>query len=240
MGTKTVLITGAGRRLGLFLTEAFLIANWRVIAFTRHNHSKEFATLKSDQLRVIELGNYAQEDVQSAIKQVLARYPKLDALVHNASIYEADALHETDLFDFYERLFHVHMRVPVLINDALASHLYDEKKPGSIIHITDIYADNPNPDYAWYCSTKAGLESLSKSYAKKLAPGVRVNTIQPGPIKFLAEHTGDHKDQVLNETLLAHEGGFLPIYKAIMALIDNPYMTGTSIKVDGGRALKRG
>ena len=240
MDSKTVMITGAGRRLGLYLTEAFLIQGWRVIAFTRHNHSKEFATLKSERLRVLELGDYCFSEVDKAVSRVLDQYPKLDAVIHNASIYESDLSHEKDFSAFYERLFHIHMRVPVQINQSLRGLLDRPKKPGNIIHITDIYAENPNANYALYCSTKAGLESLSKSFAKKFAPGIRVNSIQPGPIKFLAEHTSEHKNHVLSETLLESEGGFLPIYKAIVSIIDNDYITGASIKVDGGRSLNRG
>ncbi len=240
MDSKTVLITGAGRRLGLYLTEAFLIQGWRVIAFTRHNHSKEFSTLKSERLLVLELGGYSHNEVDIALSRVLDQFPKLDAIIHNASVYEPDETHTDNFCEFYEKLFHVHMRVPVQINESLKPLLDRPKKPGNIIHITDIYAENPNEKYALYCSTKAGLENLTKSFAKKFAPGVRVNSIQPGPIKFLAEHSAEHINNVLNETLLESEGGFLPIYKAIVAIIDNDYITGAGIKVDGGRALNRG
>ena len=173
------------------------------------------------------------------LKYVSTHYAHLDAVIHNASIYEPDEAHATDFDAFYERLFHIHMRVPAQINNALKGALHNTKQPGNIIHITDIYADNPNPDYGLYCSTKAGLENLSKSFAKRFAPGIRVNTIQPGPIKFLAEHTTEQKQSVMSETLLEGEGGFQPIYKAILAILDNAYMTGASVRVDGGRSLNR-
>ena len=240
MKAKTVLITGSGRRLGLFLTEAFLIQEWNVIAFTRHHHTKEFSTLKSDRLKIIELGEYTESSINDAIAEVKRQYQTIDAVIHNASLFERDEEHEQDQHDFYGRLFHIHMRVPALINQGLKEQLDNPGAPGNIIHITDIYAENPSEGYALYCSTKAGLESLNKSFAKQFAPGVRVNSIQPGPIKFLEEHTDEHRSQVLNQTLLEGEGGFLPIYKAIISIIENPYITGTSIKVDGGRSLKRG
>ena len=238
--TKTALITGAGRRLGLFLTKAFLDDGWRVIAFSRNDLAADDLALKRENLTVIALGDYSEDSVRSATEHAKKAFSKIDVVIHNASIYERDDTHSDDFYDFYEQLFHVHMRVPAQINHALQDRLFDKHSPGNIIHITDIYVDNPNADYALYCSTKAGLESLSKSFAKRLAPGVRVNAIQPGPIKFLEEHTVAQKNDVLDQTLLETEGGFLPIYQAVLSIVNNPYITGISIKVDGGRSLGRG
>jgi dihydromonapterin reductase/dihydrofolate reductase len=83
------------------------------------------------------------------------------------------------------------------------------------------------------------LENLSKSFAKKLAPKVRVNTIQPGALAFLPEHSEDAKTVVLQNSLLKIEAGFDPILRAIHSIIDNPFITGTAIKVDGGRSICR-
>lgn len=127
--------------------------------------------------------------------------------------------------------------MPSLLNLQLAPLLYNAQDPGCIIHITDIYAENPSSKSTLYSSTKAGLDNLTKGLAKKMAPGIRVNSIQPGPIKFLPKHSHIDKEKILAKSLLPFEGGFLPIYKAIMSIIDNNYITGASIKVDGGRSL---
>ena len=106
--------------------------------------------------------------------------------------------------------------------------------------ITDIFSDNPHPAFSMYCSTKAGLQNLTLAAAKKFAPEVRANCIQPGPIQFLPTHTEEQKAQVLSETLLPFEGGFGPVFKALKFIVDNPYVTGSCIKVDGGRSIVRG
>ncbi len=235
---NTVLITGAGRRLGLYLADAFLKKGWQVIALTRSG-SVELDALKSDRLHQFRLPTYSQPELEHTFATIKAQYGGIQALIHNASVFESDSAHAHDNFDFYERLFHVHMRVPMMINELSGDLLKNDTQPGNIIHITDIYVDNPNEAYAMYCSTKAGLENLSKSYAKKFAPQVRVNTIQPGPMMFLDDHTESEKQAVVSETLLPMENGFQPILLAIEALLANHYMTGASIKVDGGRALKR-
>lgn len=235
---NTILITGAGRRLGLFLTDAFLGKGWQVIALTRSG-SKALDNMNSEQLHVFELPGYSADEIKDTATAIKNEFGSIQALVHNASVFETDANHAHDAFAFYEQLFHVHMRVPMMINELCFPLLRNNKQPGNIVHITDIYADNPNEDYSMYCSTKAGLENLSKSYAKKFAPQVRVNTIQPGPMMFLDAHTESEKHTVLAETLLPMEDGFLPILLALEALLNNHYMTGGSIKVDGGRSLRR-
>ena len=88
-----------------------------------------------------------------------------------------------------------------------------------------------------YVATKAGAHSLAMSFARELAPAVRVNTIEPGPILFLDEHGDAWRQQVLARTPLAREGGLEPIWQAVRLLMANDYMTGASIRVDGGRAL---
>lgn len=232
------VITGAGRRLGLHMTASLLARGWRVIGLTRHCGQGALAELNSDNLICIEYDALDDSSVEAAINAVLHRTQNIDLVLHNASIYERDALHADASAAFYDDLFAIHMKLPARLNRALSGALQRSvREQGNIIHITDIYADNPNPDYALYCSTKAGSENLMKSFAKLLAPRVRVNAIQPGPVKFLAEHTPAQKAAVLGETLLASEGGFGALEKGIYAILDNHYMTGSVLRIDGGRAL---
>ncbi|MFL0800206.1 MAG: SDR family NAD(P)-dependent oxidoreductase [Agarilytica sp.] len=233
---KTVLITGASRRLGLFLCEQFCHQDCNVIALTRsisrelHQLAERFET----QLACFELEEYHEKNIARTISVVTSSYPHIDIVIHNASIFETNTEFSREIF---QQSFDVHMAMPAQLNEGLKECLYREDQPGVVVHITDIYAENPNKAYTLYCATKAGLENLSKGFAKKFAPGIRVNSIQPGPIKFLDTHNDAEKAQVLSETLLNCEGGFMPIFQAISSVIENPYMTGATIKVDGGRAL---
>lgn len=237
MATKTILITGASRRLGLFLSENFLQAGWSVIALTRSCSTELTALAANSNLTIFELGQYEAANIQKVIDEINSQYDAIHAVVHNASAFEKDI----DQFniEIYETYFKVHMALPAQLNQGLSHLLFNQSSPGNIIHITDIFAENPDAKFALYCSTKAASENLAKAYAKKYAPGIKVNAIQPGPIQFLPSHTEDAKKSVMSETLLQYEGGFEPIFLAVNSIISNPYMTGASIKVDGGRALGR-
>jgi dihydromonapterin reductase / dihydrofolate reductase len=227
---KTAVITGTGRRLGAYLAEQLSRSDYKVIGLTRN------ANPKQDYLQQIEVDYQNPESTAAAAEQLKNMLPSLDLLVHNASLFEKDAMHQQDSMTFYQALFAVHMQMPAQLNQLLLP-LLQASDQGNIIHITDIYAENPNPSFSLYCSTKAGLENLMKSAAKAYAPRVRVNSIQPGPIQFLPEHSQAEKQQVMQQTLIADEAGFEPILKGVRFLVDNPFVTGLSLRIDGGRAL---
>ncbi len=235
--TQTAMITGASRRLGLYLCEHLLAQGWRVHAITREA-SEDLLRLQSERLFIHTLGNYDARAIDRCIAEFRQHSHRLDLLVNNASIYENDSGLMSQGVTFYEALTFVHMTMPALLVSALISELSEAQ--GNIVSITDIYADNPNPEYSLYCSTKAGLQNLTLGFAKKFAPKVRANCIQPGPIKFLPSHDDAHQQQVLSETLLASEGGFAPVLQTLTFILNNTYLTGTCIKVDGGRSLVRG
>lgn len=233
------LITGAGRRLGLHMTRYLLAEGWQVIALSR-SHDGELAELAATNadLSIVTCDALSDASVNQAIAQIQRTASHLDFVLHNASIYEKDAAHTDDACAFYDQLYQIHMKLPARLNEGLRSQLEKRvRNTANIIHITDIYASNPNPEYALYCSTKAGLENLMLSFAKRFAPDIRVNAIQPGPIKFLPEHSDGDKKQVLSETLLPVEGGFEALQQAIQSILDNEYMTAAIIRVDGGRSV---
>lgn len=231
------LVTGAGRRLGLHMTHSLLRQGWRVIALTRAK-AGALTAIENPNLVCLQCNPLNDFSVDKAMQSILQQTTHVDFILHNASIYEKDDAHSHDRSNFYDALYQIHMKLPARLNQVFAEHLKRSVQPhGNIIHITDIYVDNPNAEYALYCSTKAGAENLMKSYAKLLAPKVRVNAIQPGPVQFLPSHTQEIKEKVLAETLLAVEGGFEALEKAIYAILDNHYMTASVIRVDGGRAL---
>jgi dihydromonapterin reductase/dihydrofolate reductase len=158
--------------------------------------------------------------------------------VHNASFFEPDKTDTSESLEQLNAMLQTHVELPFQLNNRLAEVL-KRSANANIIHMTDIYVDNPNEAFSNYCASKAGLENLSKSFAKKLAPHVRVNTIQPGALAFLPDHSDEAKTDVLEKSLLKIEAGFEPILKTIHSILDNPFITGTAIKVDGGRSICR-
>ncbi|MCZ0753094.1 SDR family oxidoreductase [Aeromonas enteropelogenes] len=228
------LVTGCGRRLGFYLCEQLVAAGWWVTGSYR-SERPELARLRELGVELVQADFGCEEEVSRLI-EVLATHRDLGLVIHNASAFEPQAADPAAQLAQFEQYYRVHMAAPFLLNRALAPQLARNDN-ASIIHITDIYIHAPPPHFASYVATKAGAHSLAMSFARELAPAVRVNTIEPGPILFLDEHDDAWRQQVLARTPLAREGGLEPIWQAVQLLMQNSYMTGASIKVDGGRAL---
>lgn len=239
----TLFITGAGRRLGLHLVECYLSKGWRVIA---HYNSKNELPAEL-QARYAANGQYVAipadlsslTEVKSLIEEVIGFLKQhggeLDAVIHNASCFwpDSDELSIDQQWRQQEKQQAVHMTAPQTLTWALVKFI---KKSGCILAITDIYVELPNSRFASYCSAKAGLQSLALSWAQLFAPDVRVNIIQPGPVKFLPEHNEQYREKVLSQSLLGKELGYDAIQQGIDYLINATALTGSILKVDGGRS----
>lgn len=228
------LVTGCGRRLGFYLCERLVAAGWQVTGSYR-SERPELDRLRDVGVELVQ-ADFTREEEVGAVVTALAAHEDLALIIHNASAFEPQAADPAVQLAQFDQFYRVHMAAPFQLNRALAPALARQPN-GGIIHITDIYIHAPAPQFAAYVATKAGAHSLAMSFARELAPAVRVNTIEPGPILFLDEHGDDWRQQVLAKTPLAREGGLEPIWQAVQMLVKNDYMTGASIRVDGGRAL---
>ena len=228
------LVTGCGRRLGFYLCEQLVTAGWQVTGSYR-SERPELAHLRALGVELVK-ADFAREGEVDGLIAALAPYQDLALVIHNASAFEPQADEQSAQLAQFEQFYRVHMAAPFQLNRALAPRLAQNANAG-IIHVTDIYIHAPAPRFAAYVATKAGAHSLAMSFARELAPAVRVNTIEPGPILFLDEHGDEWREQVLAKTPLAREGGLEPIWQAVQLLMQNDYMTGASIRVDGGRGL---
>lgn len=232
-----ILITGAGRRVGHALA-LHLRAQGHAVIGHYHHDNPDLITLRQAGVTLLQADFTDEADVRQLIANVRATTGSLRAIVHNASAFALTAGNTNDALAQADQFYQVHVRSPYLITRELTALLQaSTAMHADIVHITDIYADKPNPSFDVYCASKAAAQNLALSFALTLAPKVKVNVIQPGPILFKEWHSESMKAQVLSETLLGVEGGSEPICLAVSALLANPYQTGSIIAVDGGRRL---
>jgi dihydromonapterin reductase/dihydrofolate reductase len=232
-----VLITGAGRRVGLHLAERMLGRGRPVIAHYR-TWTEGVARLQARGALCVAGDLATEAGANHLIASVRGTTSSLRAIVHNASECAATSQGIDEALSQFDLFYAIHMRLPFILNLAFTDLLKNcSEKRADIVHITDIYADNPNPVFGLYCATKAGLQNLSLSFAKQLAPKVKVNVVQPGPVLFKEWHSPRARERVLRETLLGEEGGVEAIGLAVEAILANHYQTGAVIAVDGGRRV---
>ncbi len=238
--TKTALVTGCARRIGQAIATS-LHRRGYAIAIHYRNSEKDAYNLKEqfNQARPASAEVFCADlqRAEEAIKlasAVIDRFGKLDALINNASIYPPSPTGE-NVVSMYFELYKIHMLAPYLLTTALAEPL--AKSKGAVVNITDIYAQRPKVDNAIYSSTKAGLESLTKSFAQKLGPDVRVNAVAPGLILWPESQKPDYS--LADQAPLRQPGAPKDIAAAVEHLIcDAAFTTGQTLAVDGGRMAK--
>ena len=106
------------------------------------------------------------------------------------------------------------------------------------MHISDDVVRKGSSKHIAYSASKAGMENLTLSFAASYAPQIKVNGIAPALIEFRAGDDAQYKAATLAKSALGIEPGAEVIYQAIRYLLDNPYVTGTTLTVNGGRHLK--
>ncbi|MFL2736707.1 MAG: SDR family oxidoreductase [Gammaproteobacteria bacterium] len=126
------------------------------------------------------------------------------------------------------------MRGPFL----LAKYNFEilSKNKGSIINISDAMINRGMKNYVIYSIAKAGLENLTKTLARELAPNIRVNAVAPGAILLPSDGSSQEAD-LINEIPLGRIGSEKDISDAVLGLTKFTYMTGQILKIDGGRSL---
>jgi pteridine reductase len=159
-------------------------------------------------------------------------------LVNNASVFYPNPMEDAD-GDAWDTVMGTNLRAPFFLVQACLPALRHSR--GAIVNLIDIYSQRPLNDHPLYCASKAGLAALTQSWAKDLAPDVRVNGVSPGAILWPEGDAGMDPQQqqaILNKTPLQRTGEPGDIAGAIAFLLcDAPFITGQILAVDGGRSL---
>lgn len=228
---NAILITGAGQRIGLHLAKQFLLEKDYPVIFS-------FRNAKPGVDELIKLGahgikvdfNHPQERDQF-IAQVQQQASSLRAIVHNASVWLDD---ETE--NSFDQQWQVHVKTPYELNQSLSGLLRASDSPlKDIISISDAGIELGSAHQIGYCASKAALQNMTHSFARALAPEVKVNDIAPGLIMFNERDESDYRTARLQKSLLGIEPGAQVVFEAVKYLMNSPYTTDTVLKLDGGR-----
>lgn len=229
-----ILITGAGQRVGLHCAQRLLADGYAVI-FTYRTEKPGVQTLLDLGATALFADFSNEAGILDFIQRLKAHTHSLRAIVHNASAWlEETPQTETGAF---MHMFSVHMLAPYLIN-LHCSELLERSSPADIVHISDDVTRKGSSKHIAYCATKAGLDSLTLSFAAKLAPQIKVNGIAPALLMFNPDDDAAYRTKALAKSVLGIEPGAEVIYQGLRYLLDNPYVTGTTLTVNGGRHLK--
>ncbi len=238
----SALVTGASRRIGAAIARRLHAAGARV--GIHYRGSAADATALRDELNADR--EESAETFSADLLNTDASRELIDAfvgwsgglqiLVNNASSFYPTPI-GTVTEAQWEELIGSNLKAPLFLSQAARPHLKDAN--GSIVNIVDIHARRPLKDHPVYGAAKAGLEMLTRSLAKDLAPEVRVNGIAPGAILWPeAGMTESAQQSILEQIPLKRAGTPDDIAGCVLYLTrDAHYVTGQIVAVDGGRSL---
>lgn len=235
---KTLLITGAARRLG----KSFAIGMAKKGANIIIHYSQSAAEALQTQQEVLEIGQKAwllQADLNDPqqCETLMHRAFELatpDILVNSAAIFENQDFFTTTLED-WQRHLQINLTAPFLLSQQFAKRLPPENK-GRIINILDWRAFRPGKDHFAYTISKASLTALTKAIAVSAAPRIIANGLALGAI--LPPSDGGISDDILKNVPSGRWAEESEVLEALLFLISGPeYITGEILHVDGGRHL---
>jgi dihydromonapterin reductase/dihydrofolate reductase len=229
-----ILLTGASQRVGLHCALRLLDEGQRVIISYRTE--REGLELLRQRGAIALPADFSSETgILNFIEHLHSQTDCLRAIVHNAS----DWLKETaePEAEVFQQMFSVHMLAPYLINLHCQALLH-QSNPADIVHISDDVVRTGSSKHIAYSASKAGLENLTLSFAARFAPQIKVNGIAPALVLFNSNDQADYRDKALSKSALGIEPGAEVVYQSLRYLLDSPYVTGTTLTVNGGRHLK--
>ncbi|MCL2700542.1 MAG: SDR family oxidoreductase [Phycisphaerae bacterium] len=236
--SNTVLITGAARRLGKAIALGVARRGWDVVL--HYGAAEADARATAAEIRQLgrrcevvraDLGDAAE--VRELIGRAREAMGPLSLLVNNAAIFERGEFLQTEE-DFFDRHFDVNFRAPFLLSRDFARQC---DGPGHIINLVDAAHTHTGGAYFAYTLTKKLLAEFTQMAARSLGPRIRVNGICPGPVLPPPGGTDAGLQHVADKTPLRRTGDVADIAAAAEFLLDNTYVTGLLLYVDGGQHI---
>ncbi|HLV44541.1 MAG TPA: SDR family oxidoreductase [Aggregatilineales bacterium] len=238
---KVALVTGGARRVGRAI--ALGLARRGMDVLVHYNRSEADAAQTVESLRALGVRTSAvQADLGSpaSIEQVFAalgrEFGRLDVLVNSASTFVTGGILDMPV-EAWDDVMAVNLRAPFLCSQHAARLMLAQGTGGVIVNIADVAGQLPWTRFPAHSVSKAGLIMLTKVLAKSLGPQIRVNAVVPGPVL---------KPGAMPDARWAELGAALPVgrpgepdnvVQAVLATIDNDFMTGSVLNVDGGDSL---
>ena len=241
MANKTVLITGAARRLGAAI--ACELHDLGMDIVIHYHRSRAEAMELANQLNDLRPGSATllqadllqQESYAALITRACDVNRRLDCLVNNASAFYAAPL-ESVTFEQWDELMTTNLKAPFFLSRHAAPHLRTTR--GCIINLSDIHGLRPLKNFPVYSAAKAALNMLTAALAVELGPEIRVNGIAPGAVLWPDGLDNTARERIIAGTILRRQGETADITRAIRyLLVEGSYITGQTLTIDGGRTL---
>ena len=239
MEAKKIIITGGATRIGSAIAKS--IAGYDVDITIHFNKSKNLASKlkkelenKGSRVHLIKADLNNLKHVKRIIPFAYKRMKGIDCLINNASVFENDGLENFSEKSFQKHI-NINLKAPALLMQSLKKFL--KNRNGNIINILDQRIKKLTPYFFSYTLSKVALGALTETAAMKLAPGIRVNGISPGPTLKNKRQSEKHFKAQWKSTILERQVDLNNICAMVKYFIESESVTGQIISIDSGQSL---
>jgi pteridine reductase len=246
MSTQQVaLVTGSGkRRIGWYVADAMARRGYSIAVHYNTSAPEAQVTKTSIEAHGAQAATFQadltdEQSVKNLVAQVIKRFGRIDVLVHTAAAWKSKRLEDVAAADV-RRFMETNTLSTFLCCQQVGLAMVGQPEGGSIITFGDWATARPYVNYAAYFPSKGAIPTLTRTMAVELGtrnPKVRVNCILPGPVLLPPDLPAAERQHAIDATLVKREGSPHNIAQAVLHFIDNDFVTGTCLPVDGGRSV---
>jgi pteridine reductase len=245
---RVALVTGAGkRRVGWHVADSLAKRGYALAIHYRSSAAEAEQSVADFRQRGVEAVAIAadltdEQHVRNLVNQTRQRLGRIDVLVNTAAIWKSKRLEDVTAADV-RGFFETNTLGTFLCCQHAGLAMAQQPEGGSIITFGDWATSRPYTNYAAYFPSKGAIPALTRCLAVELGtrnPRVRVNCILPGPVMLPPDLPAAEREQAIKATLVKREGRPENIAQAVLHFIDNDFLTGVCLPVDGGRTIYAG
>ena len=232
---KVALVTGGDRGIGRAISLALAEKGCKVVINYRHNDEEALKTKKliedkGAQALVVQFNVADRDEVRRGVAKIVENFGRIDILVNNAGILGKGLRFEDVNDDDWDNVLSVNLKGAFIVSQEVVKHM----NKGKIVNIASIAGRNGGTVGVHYAASKAGVIGLTFAMADHLAPDIMVTGVAPGPVDTELI-TKEKKEQLSKLTPLGRIATPEEIAHAVVFLLENDYMTGTIVDINGGR-----
>jgi pteridine reductase len=238
---RVALVTGGAVRVGRAMVLELAARGYRVAihANTSLDRAQELVQELAQQGReAVAFGADLRDEeaTRAMIDRARRHFGRLDALVNSAAIWSPTPLDITAADDI-RRFFEINAVSPFVCCQHAAAIMSEQESGGAIVNIGDWATERPYRDYSAYMISKAAIPTMTRMFAVELAPHVRVNAVLPGPVLMPEAVSEAERRRAIAGTLVGRAGRPENVAHAVAFLLENDFVTGVCLPVDGGRTI---
>lgn len=235
--SKTAIVTGGAKRIGRSVSLKLAELGYNIALHYNRSGTEALQTRRDIEAKGVKCETFTHDlsdtsGIRELSENIFSEFDNIDLLVNNASVFRETSLSDITPAEFYDE-FNINLVSPFFLSQQFARRV----DKGLIINMLDARITKVHTLHFVYNMTKKSLRDFTLMAAKSLGPGIRVNGICPGPVMPPPDKNQEYLNEIALKTPLKRTGTPSDITVAVKYLVENKYVTGEILYVDGGEHL---